>query len=73
MTRRVLTSTTGALTPNAKLATLKSAGAQYYVRHSDSLPNGRSCASDESLIRLVTSFSTVDADVDRFLDVIKRA
>jgi threonine aldolase len=49
--------------PHALDAKLKAAGATYYVRSSESLdvPEGH------VLIRLVTSFTTVDDDIERFV------
>lgn len=44
-------------------ARLKAAGASYYVRPSDSAD----FPADRVLARLVTSFSTRDEDVDRFV------
>jgi threonine aldolase len=46
---------------------LQAAGAQYYAMQSNSLPESVKIASDSLLIRLVTSFSTTEADVDRFV------
>ena len=48
---------------------LKAAGASYYVRTSESLDVG----TDNVLVRLVTSFSTVDEDIDRFVDLCKKS
>jgi threonine aldolase len=44
-------------------AKLKAAGANYYVRSSESFDVG----PDNVLVRLVTSFATEDADIDRFV------
>jgi len=49
-------------------ARLRAAGARYYVRDSSSLPPAMTMHSDEMLIRLVTSFATLEADVDRFVE-----
>jgi threonine aldolase len=54
--------------PRALDARLKAAGAQYYVRDSDTLDLG----PDRVLIRLVTSFLTNDDDVDQFVNLCKR-
>jgi threonine aldolase len=54
--------------PQALNAKLRAAGASYYVRNSDSLDTG----ADNFLIRLVTSFATVEEDVDRFVDLCAR-
>jgi threonine aldolase len=48
--------------PRALDAKLKAAGATYYVRSSDSLDVG----TDNVLVRLVTSFTTEDADIEQF-------
>jgi threonine aldolase len=53
--------------PRALDAKLKAAGANYYVRSSDSLDVG----TENVLIRLVTSFSTVDEDIERFAALCK--
>jgi threonine aldolase len=50
--------------PNAVQARLKTAGAHYYVRHSESLV--APLPPDHCLIRLVTSFATCEEEVDRF-------
>jgi threonine aldolase len=52
---------------------LRAAGAQFYVRGSASLPDGVSLGMDEVLIRLVTSFSTTDAEIDRFVAHARKA
>jgi threonine aldolase len=49
-------------------AKLKAAGASYYVRNSESLDIG----ADNVLIRLVTSFATVEEDVERFVNLCAR-
>ena len=54
--------------PRALDAKLRGAGASYYVRNSDSLATG----PDNVLIRLVTSFATVEEDVERFVDLCAR-
>jgi threonine aldolase len=48
---------------------LRAAGARFYVRSSDSLPAGQTVASDQSLIRLVTSFATQTSEIDRFVEI----
>src|SRR5262249_41525083 len=55
--------------PEAVEARIKSAGAQFYVRHSDSLPSNIKLGPDQRLIRLVTSFATRPEEVDRFVDL----
>jgi threonine aldolase len=52
--------------PKSLDAQLKSAGATYYSRHSDSLPAGLAIGPDHMLVRLVTSFATTAEEVDRF-------
>jgi threonine aldolase len=51
--------------PRTLDAKLKAAGASYYVRNSDNLDIG----TDNVLIRLVTSFATVDEDIERFANL----
>jgi threonine aldolase len=55
--------------PKAVDARLRAAGAQYYVRHSNSVPERFALAPDDSLIRLVTSFATRKDEVDRFVEL----
>lgn len=54
-------------------AKLKAAGASYYARNSDSLPAGRTIGHDEVLLRLVTSFATRPDEVDRFVEIVRKA
>lgn len=49
--------------PRALHVKLKAAGATYYVRSSDGLDIG----ADTVLVRLVTSFSTDESDIERFV------
>ena len=53
------------LLPRALDARLKAAGANYYLRPSETLAIG----PDQVLARLVTSFATENEDVERFLRV----
>jgi threonine aldolase len=53
--------------PRALDAKLRAAGANYYVRTSESLNVG----ADDVLVRLVTSFATEDDDIERFVDLCK--
>jgi len=53
--------------PRAADARLRAAGATYYAWHSDSLPSGITIQDGDVLARLVTSFATSEADVDRFV------
>jgi threonine aldolase len=57
--------------PRASEARLKQAGAAFYVRNSDSLPDGQMIGPDEMLVRLVTSFATQAPDVDRFIALLR--
>jgi threonine aldolase len=50
---------------------LQAAGARYYVMQSNSLPESINIASDSLLVRLVTSFSTTEADIDRFVVIVQ--
>ena len=59
--------------PKALEARLKAAGARYYVRASESLPDGATVRPDEVLIRLVASFATREDEVDRFVELIRAA
>jgi threonine aldolase len=52
---------------------LKAAGAQFYVRSSDSLPAGAALGPQQVLIRLVTSFATRESEVDRFVELAAKA
>jgi threonine aldolase len=52
---------------------LKAAGARYYVRNTASLPAGMTVGSDRMLVRLVTSFATRDAEVDKFVELAAMA
>jgi len=59
--------------PKALDGPLRDAGATYYVRQSDSLPSARKIAPDEMLVRLVTSFATTEAEIDRFVALLLKA
>jgi len=50
---------------------LKAAGAQYYVRRADMLPEHKRAGGDGLLARLVTSFATTDDDVQNFIRLIQ--
>jgi threonine aldolase len=54
--------------PRALDAKLKAAGASYYVRSSD----GLDIAADSVLVRLVTSFSTGEDDIESFVKLCRR-
>lgn len=47
-------------------ARLRAAGAVYHARPADGLSGLVEVAADETMVRLVTSFQTTEADVDRF-------
>jgi threonine aldolase len=53
--------------PGAVNKKLQAAGATYYAMHNNTLPVTVSGRPDDVLVRLVTSFSTTQDDVDRFL------
>jgi threonine aldolase len=55
--------------PRAVEAKLRAAGASYYVRSSDSVAIG----PDQVLIRLVTSFATIEADIAAFVNLCRNA
>jgi threonine aldolase len=55
--------------PKALDAKLRAAGATYYVRNSYSVD----VAADNVLVRLVTSFSTEDDDIERFVNLCKKS
>ena len=57
--------------PTALDAPLRSAGATYYSRNSDSLPDGVALGPDHMLVRLVTSFATTAEEVDRFAELVE--
>jgi threonine aldolase len=50
-------------------ARLKHAGALYYPWTTGSLPNGTALPRDATLVRLVMSFATTAAEVDRFIAI----
>ncbi len=59
--------------PGAVEERLRAAGARYYVRTSDSLPPDLRMEPGSRLLRLVTSFATVEDEVDRFVEIIRSA
>jgi threonine aldolase len=61
------------LLPKAVEARLKAAGARYYVRRTESLPDGAQIAPDQALIRLVTSFATRESEVDQLVALVGNA
>ncbi len=62
-----------AILPASLDAKLKQAGARYYEWGGHALPAGLKGRDDDVLARLVTSFSTREADVDRFANLIGKA
>jgi threonine aldolase len=50
---------------------LKGAGASYYAWTTRSLPNGLAVGTDEVLVRLVASFATTEAQVDKFIEIAR--
>ena len=55
--------------PGATDARLRAAGARYYARASQSLPDGIVIRDGDVLARLVTSFATTQAEIERFVTV----
>jgi threonine aldolase len=62
-----------AILPRSLDTALRQAGAVYYPWSSRSLAESETIGTEEVLVRLVTSFATTDGDVDRLLDVARRA
>jgi threonine aldolase len=60
-----------ALLPKALDAKLKAAGAAYYVRPNTLAGDDVTIGPDQMLVRLVTSFATVDAEVDQFVALVR--
>jgi threonine aldolase len=59
------------LLPKAIDARLKAEGAAYYVRDNSLAGSDVQIAPDQMLVRLVTSFVTDEAEVDRFVALVK--
>jgi threonine aldolase len=59
------------LLPTALDTRLREAGATYYVRSSASLPKSVTAGPDRMLVRLVTSFATREAEIDRFVKLLR--
>jgi threonine aldolase len=59
-----------AILPKAADAALKAAGARYYDWGTRSLPPDGAPAADEVFVRLITSFATKPADVERFVAIV---
>jgi threonine aldolase len=60
-----------ALLPRALDAKLKAAGAAYYVRPNTLAADDVAIGPDQMLVRLVTSFATVEAEVDQFTALVR--
>lgn len=60
-----------ALLPRALDAKLKAAGAAYYVRPNTLAGDDVAIGPDQMLVRLVTSFATVEAEIDRFVALVR--
>jgi threonine aldolase len=60
-----------ALLPRVLDAKLKAAGAAYYVRPNTLAGDDVAIGPDQMLVRLVTSFATVEAEVDRFVGLVR--
>jgi len=58
-----------AVLPRAIDARLRAAGASYYARATDDLPDGIAVKPGDVLARLVASYATTEAEVDRFVDI----
>jgi threonine aldolase len=58
-----------AVLPRATDARLRAAGASYYARDCAGAPDGIDMKPGDVFARLVTSFATADAEVDRFIDI----
>jgi threonine aldolase len=61
-----------AILPRTALARAKQAGATFYEWYPHWAPAERPPAGDEALVRLVTSFATTEAEVERFGEVIAK-
>ena len=60
-----------ALLPQALDAKLKAAGAAYYVRPRTLAGDDVVIAPDQMLVRLVTSFATVDSEIEKFASLVQ--
>lgn len=60
------------LLPKSLDAKLKAAGAAYYVRSNAVAGDDVAIAPDEMLVRLVTSFATLDSELESFVDLVQR-
>jgi threonine aldolase len=60
-----------ALLPKALDGKLRAKGATYYVRSNTLAGDDIAIGPDQILVRLVTSFATVDAEVDQFVALVR--
>jgi threonine aldolase len=60
-----------ALLPQALHAKLKAAGAAYYVRPKTLAGDDVTIGPDQMLVRLVTSFATVEAEIEKFATLVQ--
>ncbi|MFN3350045.1 threonine aldolase family protein [Pseudorhodoplanes sp.] len=60
-----------ALLPQALDAKLRAAGAAYYVRPNTLAGGDVAIGPGQMLVRLVTSFATVDAEIDQFIALVR--
>jgi threonine aldolase len=60
-----------ALLPQALDSKLKAAGAAYYVRPRTLAGDDVAMAPDQMLVRLVTSFATVDSEIEKFASLVQ--
>ncbi len=60
-----------ALLPQALDAKLKAAGAAYYVRPKTLAGDDVAIAPDQMLVRLVTSFATVESEIEKFASLVQ--
>jgi threonine aldolase len=58
--------------PQSLAARLREAGAQFYIRGSDSLPPGVGLNDGHVLIRLVTSFATTKSEIEQFVAMVEK-
>jgi len=58
--------------PQALATRLRAAGAQFYIRGSESMPAGVALRDGHVMIRLVTSFSTVESEIAQFVTLVEK-
>jgi threonine aldolase len=59
--------------PRAVDERLRAAGAAYYPWSSQGLPNGTTVPADRLLVRLVTSFATIDDEIAQFVGLVTKS